>query len=83
MNDRPRQVTATQTTVYVVDAAEIRAELARQDITQDDLAHRVGMSPSALSRRLAGLQPFELQELEGIAAALGVPAKRYLREPKS
>ncbi len=71
MNDRPRQVTATQTTVYVVDAAEIRAELGRQDITQDDLAHRVGMSPSALSRRLAGLQPFELQELEAIAAALG------------
>jgi transcriptional regulator with XRE-family HTH domain len=59
-------------------AAEVRAELARQQITQRELADRIGMFQQALQVRLAGRRPFRAEELAAIAAALGVPVTQFL-----
>ena len=53
-------------------SAEIRAEMARQSITQVELAGRVGWAQSQLSKRLRGVVSFRADELEDIAHALGI-----------
>ena len=53
-------------------AATVRAEMARYRMTQQDMAEVLGMTQSAVSKRLLGKIPFKLAELEKIAAALGV-----------
>lgn len=59
-------------------AAEVRAELARQKVSQEVLCGRIGMSQSTLSRRITGEYPFDTTELATIADALGVPVSRFL-----
>lgn len=59
-------------------AAEIRAEMARQRLTQGQLAERCKRSQPWLSRRLAGERALTLDDLDVIAVALGVPAVRLL-----
>ena len=59
-------------------AAEVRAELARQKVSQETLCTRIGMSQSTLSRRITGEYPFDTTELADIAQALGVPVARFL-----
>ena len=59
-------------------AANIRAELARQRVSQRTLADELGMSPAALSNRLAGATPIDVNELGAIADALGVSASALL-----
>jgi len=54
-------------------SAEIRAEMARQSITQYELASRVNWAQSQLSKRLRGVVPFSTDELERIARALDIP----------
>lgn len=61
-------------------AAEVRAEMARQKVSQETLCLRIGMSQSTLSRRMTGEYPFDTTELATIAAALGVPVSRFLNE---
>lgn len=63
-------------------AAEIRAEMARQQITQRDLAAKVGMFQQALQIRLAGVRSFRAEELAAIAQALGVPVTQLLPAPE-
>lgn len=53
-------------------AAEVRAVMARQMINQQTLADRVGVTQSYLARRLVGRVPFDISDLERVAAALGV-----------
>lgn len=53
-------------------AAEIRAELARRDITQSDFAKQVGWSPAYFSRRMNGEVPFDADEIDLIAFELGM-----------
>jgi len=52
-------------------ADNVRAEMARGKRTQAILAHEVGMKQQALSRRLSGRTPFNVDELGRIASALG------------
>lgn len=61
--------------------AEIRAEMARQDISQEELARRLGWSQQWVSRRITGVTPVDAGELEAIAAALGVPVSQLLTTP--
>ena len=56
---------------------EIKAEMARQDVTQRELSQRLGWQQSALSRRLAGKLDLTITELEQIAAALEVPVTQF------
>jgi len=50
---------------------EIRAEMARQHISQRELAERLSWTQTYLWRRLAGRTPISLDDIELIAAALG------------
>ena len=54
-------------------AANIRAELARQGISQTDLAASLRKSQPTVSRRLLGRVPFSVDELDIIADLLDVP----------
>jgi transcriptional regulator with XRE-family HTH domain len=60
-------------------AANVRAELGRSRITQREAATRIGVSQGALSKRLNGYLPFDVRELELLAALLHVSADSLLR----
>lgn len=51
---------------------EIRAELARRRIAQDQLAPAIGLRQQYLSMRLSGRTPFRYPELMRLVEALGL-----------
>lgn len=51
--------------------------MARQRMSASKLAPQVGMTQSALSRRLTGDVPFDVDELVAIAVVLDVPPARF------
>lgn len=63
-------------------AAEVRAEMGRQGLSQQALAERLGWQQPRLSRRISDgknpLIPFDVVELHAVALALGVPVSRLL-----
>jgi len=61
-------------------ASEVRAVIARQDANQNNLAKTVGLTASALSRRLRGHIPFSALELRKVAIALNVPVSTLYGE---
>lgn len=54
-------------------AAEARAALARAAMTQTELAEATGRSRPYWQKRLAGKQPFTINDLDALAAATGTP----------
>lgn len=56
----------------------IRAALAGADVTQEQLAERIGKSQPWVSRRIIGVTPADASDIELIAAALGVPVADLL-----
>jgi transcriptional regulator with XRE-family HTH domain len=64
-------------------AAEVRAEVARQAVTQERVAGILGVAQPNVSRRLNGKQPFDTDELDKLADAFGVPVDRFLSAPAS
>lgn len=58
--------------------SNVRAEMARRDLTQQRLASEIGMAQQSLSRRLRGDTPLTVDELQAIADVLGVPAAALL-----
>lgn len=59
-------------------AEEIRALMARRRISGVGLAARINRSQSYVSRRLTGEVPFDVDDLEAIAVALGVTAAKLV-----
>lgn len=59
-------------------AAEVRAELARQQRTTTEVAESAGMVTSTLIRKMQARYPFDTDELERVAAALGVTVTELL-----
>jgi transcriptional regulator with XRE-family HTH domain len=57
--------------------ANVRAEMARRGLTQEQVAPAAGLSQSKLSRRLTGRYPFMAEELDAIADLLGVEAGTF------
>lgn len=55
-------------------AAEIRAEMARQMISNNALADEIGMPISTLRRSVNGDRPFNLDEFWAVAQALDLSA---------
>lgn len=53
-------------------AANIRSHMARQRVSQLELARRLGFSQSKVSRRLSGDFPITVDELESFARVLGI-----------
>lgn len=64
-------------------AAEIRAEMGRQHLTQSGLATRLNKGQPWVSRRIGenADTPINLDDLEEFAAALNVPATQLLGWP--
>lgn len=62
-------------------AAEVRAELARQNISRRDLARRMGVSTDYAARRIAGRTPISADDLRTIAYLLEVPISRFYQSP--
>lgn len=58
--------------------ATIRAELARQERSQVQLARELGRSQPWVSRRLRGVRHFTVIEVEHIARFLGVPLSTFI-----
>lgn len=59
-------------------AAEVRAELGRQNVSGTGLARMMGVSQALVSRRLTGEVPFDVAELSRIAEILGVPVSTFM-----
>lgn len=53
-------------------AEEVRVLLARRRLSAARLAQQLGWSQPYMARRMAGTQPFDVDDLEAIADALGV-----------
>lgn len=60
-------------------AAEIRAEMARQEISGLDLARRIGMGRSTLNRKTGGESKITIPDLERIGAGLSVEPWELMR----
>lgn len=59
-------------------SSELRAELARQRLSQAEVALAMGRSQAYLSRRLSGDIPFDVDDLAQLAEILGVPVAALL-----
>lgn len=70
------EITSTETRTGAV-AAEVRAHLARQRVTQNAAASAVGISTASMSRRLAGEYPFTVGELFSLADLLRVDIRTF------
>lgn len=64
-------------------AAEIRAELARQKMSQREFARKLGIDPALVSKRLAVApgRSWTIDELDSIAVVLDVPVDQLLASP--
>lgn len=56
----------------------MRAEMARQGVSQMTLAAKIRMKQTSVSARLRGLTPFDVNELHVIADVLDVPLSKLL-----
>jgi transcriptional regulator with XRE-family HTH domain len=59
-------------------AAEVRAEIARQQKTQREIADAIGIEQASLQRRLVGARSFRAEELAALAEVLGVPVGQFM-----
>lgn len=59
-------------------AGTIRAEAARRQISHRELAEKLGMSKAALSRRMTGVQAWDLEELHAVAGLFGMDVRDLL-----
>lgn len=64
-------------------AAEVRAHLARHGRSGRSMAAQLGWQQKYLSRRLTGKVPFDVNDLDAIADALGVPVVAFFAWPLS
>ncbi|WP_166433923.1 helix-turn-helix domain-containing protein [Mycobacterium paragordonae] len=64
-------------------AGTVRAELARQRKSQQELQSRLGVSRATMRRRLTGEQPFDANELIIVADFLGLAASELFGETKA
>lgn len=70
---------ADETTAQRV-GGNVRAELARNRVTQHELGGAIGMGQPALSLRLSGQREFRASELDRIAQYLRVPVSTLIGE---
>jgi plasmid maintenance system antidote protein VapI len=75
MTDEPAEV-ATPTRLAI--AAEVRAELARQNKTQREVGDILGLPQASVQFRLVGKRSFRAEEIVTLADALNVPVERFL-----
>jgi transcriptional regulator with XRE-family HTH domain len=76
MNHTPESTLGTAPAFAARVGAEIDLLLRIKRRRKADLAAHLNVSPQTITRRLAGDIPLDLDELESIAAWLGVPVER-------
>ncbi|WP_182112918.1 helix-turn-helix domain-containing protein [Actinotalea sp. JY-7876] len=59
----------------------VRAEMARHGVTQRLIAKAIGKTQQAVSYKLSGRSALTVDELQRIAALLGVPTAALLEAP--
>lgn len=62
-------------------ANNIRAELARRNISASQAAEAIEMSKQAFSNRMTGKKPFNIEELEKLATLLECSVFDLLKAP--
>ncbi len=62
---------------------QLRVTLARKNLKQTDLAHRLGWSDNMLSKRIRGLTPISTNDLDAMAEALEVPVEELIGSGRS
>jgi transcriptional regulator with XRE-family HTH domain len=67
--------------VGLTTASNLRAELARQNKKKGELALLLGISPAAVTRRVSGETPLDVNELYAIAAWLDVSVMELVPDP--
>lgn len=77
------RVNETPTAFEKAVASEVRAEMARQQVTQKALGEKLGWPQQKLSRRVSGAVPFDVAELDAIAVALGISVMKLLPETEA
>lgn len=55
--------------------------MARQQVSQQHIADALGVSRQAVSRRVTGEVPWDVAELEKVAAFLGVSVHSFMPAP--
>lgn len=58
-------------------AAEVRAEMARQQLSGVRAAKELGWTQNYISRRLSGTVPFDVADLMRLAGLLEVPVESF------
>lgn len=66
------------TTPTALTGANVRGEMARKGINQTAMADALGVSQAAVSARLRGVTPFDINELATIARLLDVTVERLV-----
>ncbi len=64
-------------TLRATVAANVRAELGRVSASQSKASTAIGMSQTALSKRLSGRLPFTVDELGNLAEYLDIPIEAF------
>lgn len=64
-------------------AAEVRAEMGRQNKSRADLAQVLGITSQTAATRLSGAQPFDMVELAQVAEWLGVAPEKLAPSTRS
>lgn len=63
----------------VIDEKELKAEMRKNNMTQEELAKKVGMDPSTLNRKINNKQGvFTVDEAQKIAKELKIPNSKLL-----
>lgn len=70
------------TTDYAAVVAEVRAQMGREQIGNNQLAEMTGLTTSTMSRRMSGTQPFTVPELITVCRALGVTLTDLVADAK-
>lgn len=73
---------ASPTTYQEMVAAQVRAEVARAQVSGRRIALALGVEPSYISRRMTGHTPFTVDELVAISGVLEIPVTALLPEPE-
>ena len=58
--------------------AELRAEIARQNVRLADVATAAGMTVKTLKRRLDGGKTFDITELAAVCSFLNIPLVEFI-----
>ena len=66
------------TTPTAATGANVRGEMAKRGVNQTRVAVHLGISQAAVSARLRGVTPFDINELVKIAALLDCSLERLI-----